>query len=60
MPEHNSFRSSTLSLPLVQVANCDALSAKFVANRKEKYQRETSRLFYRRSNADFVEQASAI
>jgi hypothetical protein len=44
----------------VQAANCDALSAKFVANRKEKYRRETSRLFYRRSNADFVEQASAI
>jgi hypothetical protein len=39
--------------------NCNAPNAKFVANQKN-YQRETLRLLWRRSNADLVEQPSAI
>ncbi len=40
------------------MTNFDALNAKFVANRKENDRHEPLRLFYRQSNAGFVEETS--
>jgi hypothetical protein len=58
LPGHNSFRSSDLSIPPVTGGQLRCAEYK-ISLRIEKNDRcETLRLFYRRSNADFVEQTS--
>src|SRR5437899_1083104 len=58
LPGHNSFRSSGLSIPLVTGGELLCAECKIGCESKENDQCETLRLFYRRSNADFVEQTS--